>query len=226
MGGRGSSGSGGGGGSPGEAGYEAKQAEGKDLVAQEFDPSTGPSAFAMENTVAAQGFDGYPSTMSKEQFDAYLAKNPGAVEMYRGFDAQDATQTKQYHESLMSGNFYVQNSGGAVYGSGMYAARVYNAAIGDDISRGRDFSVTRAKQTADGYDGAKVQRMALRPNAKFVDHATIRREFRDLPLSTQKRYNRDVGVYAAAKGYDAIRVGGSNYTVILNRTKLIVDRNY
>ena len=36
-------------------------------------------------------------------------------------------------------------------------------------------------------------------------------------------YGELLGLYAAAKGYDAIKVDSANYMVILNRTKIIIS---
>lgn len=254
FGGRGAKGSAGGGGgnaegagggkfAPGQNGYMAKSVDGKDIIEKEplYNPTDGKSSFAMENIVSKQGYDGYPTVMSSKDFNAYLKNNPGAIEMYRGFYAPDSATVKAYNDSLLKGNFYVQNSGGSVYGSGMYAARVYNNKIGPDKELMRSSGITKgnaktiAENTARGYDGSKVQRMALSPNAKVIDYGDLKNAMvehnRNAYNSNGKRVRTkysDEGVFAAAKGYDAIIVtrGGSNYTVILNRTKLVIDNGY
>lgn len=243
FGGRGAKGSVGGGGkfAPGQDGYMAKVVNGKDIIAKEplYNPSDGKSMFEMENIVSKQGYDGYPTVLSSKDFDAYLKKNPNAIEMYRGFNASDPATAKAYNDSLLKGNFYVQNSGGSAYGSGMYAARVYNKRVDSDYIKSMNVTDKYAKDhaidVAKGYDGAKVQRMALSPNAKVIDYgdlenAMIEHNINAYDSSGKKvhtRYN-DEGVFAAAKGYDAIVVTrrGSNYTVILNRTKLVIDNGY
>lgn len=67
-----------------------------------------------------------------------------------------------------------------------------------------------------------VETFTLAPGARFVDEDYIREQFAELTEKEKTKYS-DVGAYAVAKGYDAIRTTKSvnGDTVILNRTKCI-----
>ena len=68
-----------------------------------------------------------------------------------------------------------------------------------------------------------IETLTVDPSAKIVKYEDIVKE-KDQDL--EKFKDMDVGVYAVLKGYDGIKAEGhgesGNYTVILNRTKLII----
>ena len=79
------------------------------------------------------------------------------------------------------------------------------------------------------YDGARsyIETMTLTPDAKIITYNELGQKVRDMG---QKGWNimsnaktNDYGVLAAQLGYDAIYVESSNYAVVLNRTKLIIN---
>lgn len=118
----------------------------------------------------------------------------------------------------------------------MYCASV--AANGKNASSG----VRHAESTANSYASGrakKVYTMTLDKSAKVGDEATLSRQMRNdqefLKVCNnsgmRSSYTQDVGVYAAYKGYDAYIAGrgryaydgsSSDYTVILNRSKVII----
>ena len=127
--------------------------------------------------------------------------------------------------------------GGSVHGYGMYAASV--AANGRNASSGIRDAESTAKAYAGGNRAQKIYTMTLDKSAKIGNESTLRRqmqndtEYRNVcsNSSINWRYTQDVGVYAAYKGYDAYVAGSgrssssgssSDYTVILNRSKVII----
>ena len=141
-----------------------------------------------------------------------------------------------YDDALKNGDFYVKCSGGSVHGYGMYCASV--PANGKQASSG----ITHAENVASSYASGrnkKIYTMTLDKSAKvgtewdLADQMKKDTEFQKVCNNSgmYRGYTQDVGVYAAYKGYDAYiarngRRNGtgasSDYTVILNRSKLII----
>ena len=137
-----------------------------------------------------------------------------------------------YDQALKTGEFYVKCSGGSVHGYGMYCASV--AANGRKAASG----IQHAQGTANSYAygrSKKIYTMTLDKSAKVGTANTLRSQMqKDTAFQTACRkggYSLDVGVYAAYRGYDAyIARGGrsytdgsySDYTVVLNRSKVII----
>lgn len=75
-----------------------------------------------------------------------------------------------------------------------------------------------------------IETITLDPSAKIANYRELNKEFTDYVTheQTKSKYN-DIGSYAAAKGYDAINAEGhgqsGSYTVILNRTKVIIKED-
>lgn len=155
----------------------------------------------------------------------------------RGIGASDQATLNAYDQNLKNGEFYVKCRGGSAHGYGMYAASV--KANGSNASSG----IRHAENTAKGYAGysgsTKIYTMTLDKSAKIGTESSIKRQMQN-DTEYQKvcrasnfnwRYTQDVGVYAAYKGYDAYIAGSkrnsadstySDYTVILNRSKVII----
>lgn len=172
-----------------------------------------------------QGFDGRPHLTDAEGIDRAVAG--GWTEMWRGVqDSSTGKTARQIADDLKRGSWELGNG---VYGNGVYA------------------SVRRAtaEQFSAGSEGGLI-RMALDPHAKIIDfHDLIDEMDADRRITpTGEPFTvsvlSDPGRYAAAKGYDVVRVparqavmgDGSVYGhgepvvdqfVILNRTALIVQ---
>lgn len=67
-----------------------------------------------------------------------------------------------------------------------------------------------------------IETMTLDPSAKIVDYRDV------LDMHSKDGGSMDLGAYAAMRGYDAIVANGAgtsgSYTVVLNRTKVIIRR--
>lgn len=218
------------------SGKASNAVDGKDLAGK-FKFNKHSPDYAIEQVIKAQGFDGKPTlTSDKKAFaDACKASNFIAK---RGIGATDQKTLDAYDQSLKSGDFYVKCSGGSVHGYGMYCASV--SANGQRARAGIKDAEGEANIYASyGHSVKKIYTMTLDKSAKVGNESTLARQMRnDTEFQKACRnsgmnnsYTRDVGVYAAYKGYDAyIAYGGrstsdgskSDYTVILNRSKVII----
>ncbi|WP_250029782.1 hypothetical protein [Paractinoplanes maris] len=196
---------------------------------------SGPWDESLQKIVNEQGFDAPPLVGDPEDLDAKISD--GWVEVWRGVvDSPTATAGQQLDE-FRTGEF---RPGKGIYGNGMYTS-------------------TRL-ETAEEYGiGGAVVRLAVDPGARIVDHADLMKEFkawkRTLPNRGQSTINQllmlpttdadallkvlanDEGRFAAARGYDVIRVsrrddGATNYKVgqrqadqyvVLNRSAVMVE---
>lgn len=208
--------------------------DGKDLSGSfKFDDTSGD--YAIEQVIKAQGFDGKPTVTSDSQAFTSACKASDFIAK-RGIGASDQQTLNAYDDALKNGDFYVKCSGGSVHGYGMYAASVQVS--GKNAKHG----IADAESTANSYAGIgtkKIYTMTLDKSAKIGDEYTLQSqmqndtEFQKVCKASKMKtyYTQDVGVYAAYKGYDAyIAYGGrsskdgysSDYTVILNRSKVIL----
>ena len=90
--------------------------------------------FAIDDVMNAQGFDGKPRVVSKDEFDKAV-KDSGFVAQ-RTYSAPDKPTLDAYREQLYNGKWYVDCSeGGSVFGQGMYCASDYNGNITDGMRR-------------------------------------------------------------------------------------------
>ena len=196
----------------------------------------GTSQYSIEQVIQAQGFDGKPTLTSDKAAFASACKASNFIAK-RGIGASDQKTLDAYDQALKTGEFYVKCRGGSVHGYGMYAASL--KANGSNAQSG----IKHAESTANSYArygrASKVYTMTLDKSAKIGNESAIYRQMQS-DTAYQKmcrnssinwRYTQDVGVYAAYKGYDAYIAGSrrtsadssySDYTVILNRSKVII----
>ncbi len=218
------------------AGSAQNAVNGKDLAGK-FRFNRNSTDYAIEQVIKAQGFDGKP-TLTSDIVDFTNACKASNFIAKRGVGASDKRTLDAYDQALKTGDFYVKCSGGSVHGYGMYAASV--SANGKKASSG----LKHAEGTANTYASSggstkKIYTMTLDKSAKIGDEGTLARqmktdtEFLNVCRKSGMRssYTEDVGVYAAYKGYDAYIAGSgryshdgssSDYTVILNRSKVII----
>ena len=117
-------------------------------------------------------------------------------------------------------------NGGRAYGGGTYIATNSNPKAGTTPSL-QSMSAAKRDSQSYGTTGRSVTApITLDPSAKVADYNTVWKSFKRLPNSTKYRYGHDVGAYAAAQGYDAMRATGAgwgcDYVTIFNRTKAII----
>lgn len=187
--------------------------------------------FAIDDIINAQGFDGLPKILSGDEFNE--AVKDSKYHGYRGYSAPNNEVLEAYKKQLYEGKWYVDCSvGTAAYGQGMYTQGYVN---GDDSS---DFI---SKAIAEGYGKSRnnpnyrVEEMTLSSDAKGISlykHSgdlTDVNNYSEFHMEYMKKNASgewdDIGVYAAAKGYDYIYFyddAGTQEVIILNRTKVII----
>lgn len=219
--------------SSGVASGKAKNAvDGKDLAGKfKFDNNS--TDYSIEQVIKAQGFDGMPTVTNDPKAFASACKASNFVAV-RGIGASDAATMQKYDNDLKHGEFYVKCSGGSVHGYGMYAASF--EANSPNASRLSQDAQWTANSYASGNRVKKIYSMTIDKSAKIGTERDLSKQMHNdseykkvcNSSSMNRHYTMDVGVYAAYKGYDAyVAYGGrsgssSDYTVILNRSKLII----
>lgn len=115
--------------------------------------------YAIDDIVDAQGFNGKPTVVSPEEFDAYVRDSNMIAN--RGYIAPDKETLDAYHESLVNGEWYINCTvGGSINGQGMYSAGNYGTELSEN-------SKLTAEHCASGPYG-RVETFTLRSNAKIV----------------------------------------------------------
>jgi hypothetical protein len=92
--------------------------------------------FEIEDVINAQGFDGKPKVVSREEFDeAVKAANGGnGFIAQRTYSAPDQKTLDAYRDQLYNGKWYVDcSTGGAVFGKGMYTSSDYTGKLSSSI---------------------------------------------------------------------------------------------
>ncbi len=203
----------------------------------------------LEQVGTRQGFDGLPRQAPRGDVDA--AVSSGWVELWRGVVGKGTQTAEQINGRLRAGAY---EPGRGVYGNGWYFSERRATA---ETFRGRD---PKTNYPAGGgpdfepsdFDGPtptdSLIRVALDPGARIVDYDELKRmaweweaaQPRNTPAG---RILSDPGRFAAALGYDAIRVGGQHgdggmypgwedddpdvtavQYVVLNRTVMLIQR--
>lgn len=217
------------------SGKAAHAVDGQDLSGK-FQFNKQSTDYAIEQVIKAQGFDGKP-TLTSDISDFASACKASDFIAKRGVGASDQRTLDAYDQALKTGDFYVKCSGGSVHGYGMYCASVQ--ANGSKAKHGVKDAEGTAVAYARGNRAQKIYTMTLDKSAKVGTESDLIRQMRNdsefqsvcRKSGMRSQYTEDVGVYAAYKGYDAYiassgrtsRDGSrSDYTVILNRSKVII----
>lgn len=177
---------------------------------------------SIDDVLEAQGFNGKPRVVS-DMAEFTAAVNANGNVMVRSLRAKDDRTLDRYVDQLKNGDFYVQCNGGNALGRGMYAAASWNgtadynsALIASQVYGPRSINLTLDKSARTITEDALSKMIAKEPPGSPFRQAG--------PWSNDDTAAFDMGAYAAAKGYDAITSGsfGGSYTVVLNRTKLVI----
>jgi hypothetical protein len=212
-----------------------------------YNPKTNEND-ALKAVLGRQGFDGKPQVVSREDFDAALGG--GEVrETWRGLSGSGAgTYAEQFRTGELRAGLGINGDGtyvalskadGEYYGSTLLRiglakdAKVISA---DDLDREMDTffaQVDRRRKSAElrRLDEKLLKDLAAARTAR--DRANIRRKYRDnvfgLDSDRSIALQRDPGVFAALRGYDAIEIPKErspdkhHEMIILNRTATIVQ---
>ena len=204
--------------------------------------------FEIEDVINAQGFDGLPRVVPADEFDKAVkaANNGEGFIAQRTYSAPNQEVLDAYRQQLYEGKWYVDcSAGGSAHGQGMYT--VSNVGYTVDQSVLSQMEHYRRHNAIFGRgDLSYTETMTLDPTAVVPRKFAVAREYATelaqsgrgdfeeileaLMDGTQNIYIgddvMDLGSYAAASGYDGYSLrdpdSGATYTVILNRTKLII----
>lgn len=159
-------------------------------------------------------YDALPTVLSDDEF---LERSEGKTILYRGIHASGDKTVESIAEEFKYGALWTGNKGGAIAGNGVYFTAKKSIAQNIEYA---------------GSDGMVIE-MVLADDARVADYLEIATEFEKtgipkiigMPGEDYQLIIRDLGQYAAVKGYDAIALNGFNnhdYVVLLNRGKAIV----
>ena len=183
----------------------------------------------IDDIVSAQGFDGKPRIVGADEFDRAVkqANDGDGFIAQRTYSAPDMQTLESYRTSLYEGDWYLDCSAGSAYGHGMYTASSFDGNISKEMLK--DIAEYREVNAARGTVET-TETMTLHPSAKVISYDEAKTQVGELSgriggIIPGKLL--DPGCYAALRGYDAVDMAfedGLHYTVILNRTKLIIRR--
>lgn len=211
-------------------GNQHQMAQGKD-ISKTFKPDRTSKKQVFDQVAEQQGFDQKGRVVSQKEFDAVVQKT--GIIAYRTWDpGVDGVTGKQTSASAFKKQFMEADSiqaagnGGRAYGGGTYIATNSNPKPGTTPSAQSSRSALQDSQSY-GYSSKRATAtITLDPSAKVADYNTVYSAFKKLPSSTRSQFGYDVGAWAAAQGYDAMRAKNAgwncDYVTIFNRTKAIV----
>lgn len=209
-----------------------KTVDGKDM-SKKVDTSNLSRKKAMDYVARQQGYKGQGRVIKNRTEFQDAVKKSGVV-MYRtlgdGTDIISGRTTKaskfiDYMKTGSEDQLSLNGSGGSVYGQGIYAAST-KITPGKKPSRKEQMKAAEESIDYQWRGQGKTVAMTLDPSAKVAKYDDIYQEFNRLSRSEQNKYSGDMGVYAAAKGYDAMttlvdRRNQTYYTMVYNRTKMV-----
>lgn len=215
--------------------------------AKATDPATGVGPRGDERLRAIcerQGFDGPPTVVSKDEMDRLVES--GHIEVFRGVaDHVDSGRTgAELAEEYRSGDLHYGNG---VFGNGTYSTT--------DVASADEYARHGWKNEESSGQPGETMRMALSPDARIVDYGELQDEhneylrgvyaeapapslnffgfpnWEEVPSDPRSEAYTDIGRFAAARGYDAVRIpagavagGEGHYQYnILNRTAVVVQ---
>lgn len=144
--------------------------------------------FEIEDVINAQGFDGKPRVVSKDEFDeAVKAANGGnGFIAQRTYSAPDQETLDTYRDQFYNGKWYVDCSvGTAAYGQGMYATGDFEGHLTDNIKKATEFYTNLNKQKGNQF--AAVETFTLSPDAKLADYKKLTSDFMKYGMDVQEK---------------------------------------
>ena len=186
---------------------------------------------AMDHVAKMQGFKGQGRVI-KDHKEFEKAVEKSGVVMYRtlgnGTDviSKKTTSASKFIDYLKKGSedqLSLNGSGGSAYGQGVYTAST-KITPGKKPSRKNQYTAANESIDYQRRGQGKTVAMTLDPSAKVADYDKVYVDFINLPQNERRKYSGDIGVYAAAQGYDAMTTqvyGGTYYTMVYNRTKMV-----
>ena len=206
-----------------------KVVNGKDL-SKTIDTTGLDRQKAMNYVARKQGYKGQGRVIkSRTEFEDAV-KQSGIV-MYRTLgDGTDVISKKptsaskfiDYMKTGTASQLSLNGSGASAYGQGIYTASA-STRPGKKPSAKKQMAAAEASIDYQRRGAGKTVAMTLDPSAKIGKYDTLHNELMNLSRGERRKYQNDVGVYAAAKGYDAVTANtwDGDYTMVYNRTKMI-----
>lgn len=180
---------------------------------------------ALHELQRAQGFNEKPDIVTEAELRAGI-KN-GDIEMWRG-------DTKISHtDDMMTGDYH---TGMGIRGNGTYAQE---GAAGHSVAR------SYATNRGQSQDNGRIMHMSLKRDARIVDYNKLLSEKRQAESDAQRALHDaqsrgdtagarraeaslrlaggDSSRFAAAHGYDAVRIPAHGQMIVLNRTAVRIS---
>lgn len=122
--------------------------------------------FEIEDAINAQGFDGLPTVMRKDEFDK--AVEATKIIAQRGYSADTPETLDLYKKELRNGKFFVECRNGHVYGKGMYGSISLDGKITEDM-----------KQVSSHYSQGigRVDSFTFKPGTRLANYEKLMEEF-------------------------------------------------
>ena len=171
----------------------------------------------IKKVLSLRGFDKPPQLVDKETFLNQYKKTK--IVIARGYKAPEIEVVKGYRKQMESGDFFVDNTGGAVYGRGMYFAK---AEYGDENK------VQKLEKVVKNYAGSMFG--GLNENS-VIDIATVTDDFKainskDVNDTFLKEYSKKVfndNEYEIVKPYFDIQDEVKDLVALKIEAKSITD---
>ena len=184
----------------------------------------------LKKVLDEQGFLGKPRVVTADEFKKTM--DSGAIPLHRGVAGDTPEQVDQFVAQLLTGDTpYI---GRGMFGDGTYFTDKPTTAL----------KFAKEDRVGNPIEFGKTIEAALDPNAKIGYLEDIQKEFmattemtaaqKELYFSFPQDFYEDASMWAAANGYDVIRIRNpivnwetmeklpDTYTIVLNRTALII----
>lgn len=171
----------------------------------------------IKKVLSSRGFDRPPQLVDKETFLNQYKKTK--VVIARGYKAPETEIVKGYRKQMETGDFFIDNTGGAVYGRGMYFAKA---------EYGNENKVQKLEKIVKGYAGSMFG--GLNQNS-IIDVATVTDDFKainskDVSDTFLKEYSKKVfndNEYEIVKPYFDIQDEIKDLVALKIEAKSITD---
>lgn len=148
-------------------------------VDPDVDASDDTFLYDIKEQIQKQKFNSLPESKPREDFLKEIEESPYVL--FRGYGAREEKKANEFRLDMEIGNFYVDNSGGAVHGRGMYFA--YAQAGKTTTKYSGPFGMAYAANTAleyaerDGHTNTKIDIAYIRKGAKIGKADDISKEY-------------------------------------------------
>ena len=174
---------------PEESSVGRKIVQGKDIT-ETWERRPDQFAFEIEDVVNAQGFDGLPKIVSKEEFDKAVRESEFVAQ--RAYSAPDQETLDAYRDQLYNGKWYIDCSvGGARHGQGMYCVADYSGKITDEMQ-----SEMSSYAMMYGERPAYIETFTVSKDFKIVKESEIKEKLSE--------YNTELGKKAFRSAIDEL----------------------